>query len=412
VLAIDVPKHNLLAKTTLNDVPSVSNVNHEIERAIQNPIAHDRIEDLAQRGKKTLILVDDFTRATPAYEILPVIVRRLRKAGAKSEDIRIMIAGGTHRAMTPQEVIQKVGKLVAEKFEILSHNIQTIKDRDQLVDLGKTSSGTPISVNRHVVEADTKIALGEIVGHPIAGWSGGAKIIQPGVCGEETTEATHWLQTKYREDELLGVADNPIRLEMEEIGRKVALDFIVNVILNCKKEIVGVVAGHPVEAHRKGVDIAKRVYEVNVPSKADIILADAYPHDLDIWQACKGIYAAEIAVKDGGTIILCAPCQEGVSREHPVLLEYGYVPKERVEKLLKLGKISDKIGASECAHGELLSKIDISLYSEISRDDTLKLNLEYAKTPKDALRKALIKHGSHAKVIVMECAGNMVPRLR
>jgi len=410
ILEVDVPENNLLAEVTLTKVPGVKDEKYEIKRAIYNPIAHEGLAELAKKGKKAIILVDDFTRLTPAYKILPILIKELNNAGLSNENIEIMIAGGTHRPMSPKEIAEKVGEDIISKFKISSHNIETVKDKDQLVDLGKTPSGVPVSVNRKVVEADIKIAVGQIVGHPLAGWGGGGKIIQPGVCGEETTWRTHWLQTEYKENELLGVTDNPIRLEIEEVAKRVGLDFIVNVILNEKGQIVGVVAGDPIKAFRKGVDLAKKVYAVKVPEKADIVLTDAYPHDIDMWQAVKGIFAAEVVVKDGGTIILCAPCPEGVSGEHPALLQYGYIPKEQVEELIEHGKIDDLVGASDCAHvGELLKRVDIILYSEISRKETEKLNFKYAETPKKALEMALAKHGRNAKIIVMRRAGDMVP---
>lgn len=410
VLEVSLRRLDLLSVVDLNEVPRVQDENGEIKRAIQNPIGHDGIQALAQKGKKTLIIVDDFTRTTPAYKILPMLVEELNKAGISDRNIKIMLAGGTHRCMRHEEVLRKIGKKIMKRFEILRHDIETVKNKDELVDLGKTTLGTPIAVNKHVIEAEIKIAVGQIVGHPLAGWGGGAKIIQPGVCGEETTWVTHWLLTKYKGEELLGVVDNPVRLEIEEVAKKVGLCFIVNTIQNSKREMVGVVAGDPIKAHRKGVEIAKKVYAVKVPAKAEIVFTDAYPHDIDMWQAVKGIYAAELIVKKGGTIILCAPCPEGVSSEHPALLEYGYIPADKVEELMNLGKIADRVGASDCARvGELLKEAKIVLYSKISKVDTLKLNFEYAETPQQAVDEALARYGSDAKILILRNAGDMVP---
>lgn len=410
VLEFSLPERNLLSVVDLNDVSGVQDENAEIKRAIKNPIGHDGIRALAKRLKKTLILVDDFTRTTPAYKILPPLVEELNKEGISDRDIKIMLAGGTHRRMRHEEVLQKIGKQIMERLEILRHDIETVRNKAALVDLGETPLGTPVAVNKHVIEAEIKIAVGQITGHPLAGWGGGAKIIQPGVCGEETTWVTHWLLTKYKGEELLGVADNPVRLEMEQVAKKVGLDFIVNIIQNGKGEIVGAVAGDPIKAHRKGVELAKKVYAVEVPAKAEIVLTDAYPHDIDMWQAVKGIYAAELVVKKGGTIILCAPCPEGVSSEHPALLEYGYIPADKIEELMKLGKMDDLVGASDCARiGELLKDVKIVLYSEISKRETLKLNFEYAETPQEAVDEALARYGSNAKMLVLRNSGDMVP---
>jgi nickel-dependent lactate racemase len=410
LLEINVPGHNLLSVVHPNEVPGVPDENAEIERAVQNPIAHPGIQSLAQKGKRTLIIVDDFSRTTPADKILPVIIRELNKAGISNSNIKVMLAGGTHRRMTDEEVLQKLGDQIVGSFEILRHDIEFVKNKDQMLDLGKSDLGTPVLVNKHVTDAEIKIGVGQIVGHPVAGWGGGAKIILPGVCGEETIWVSHWLTTKYKMEELLGVADNPARLDIEAVAKKVGLDFIVNAIQNGRGEIVGIVAGDPIEAFRKGVEIAKKVYAAKVPAKAEIVLSNMTTHDIDMWQAVKGILAAEIVVKDSGTIILCAPCPEGVSREHPVLLDYGYIPVDKVEKLIKLGKIDDLVGASDCAHvGELLKRVRIVLCSEISKNDTLKLNLAYAATPQEAVDEALARYGSNAKVVALINAGEMVP---
>lgn len=410
VLEIDIPTRNLLLIADLNEVPRVPSERIEIERAILHPINHPGIQSLAQKGKKTLIIVDDFTRMTPAYKILPQLTKELNKAGISNKNIRIMLAGGTHRRMKHKEVLQKIGKENMERFEILRHDIKAVKDKNELVNLDKTPLGTPIAVNKNVMEAEIKISVGGIVGHPLAGWGGGAKIIQPGVCGEETTWVTHWLLIKCKEQELLGVADNPVRLEIEEVAKKVGLDFIVNTIQNSKREIVGVVAGDPIKAHRKGVEIAKKVYGVKVPAKAEIVIAEAYPHDVDMWQAVKGIYAAKSVVKEGGTIILCAACPEGISREHPALLKYGYIPADQVKELIKLGKMDDLVGASDCACvGELLKDVKIVLCSEISKDDTMRLNFEYAESLQKAVDTALAGYDSDAKVLVLKNAGDIVP---
>ena len=154
VLDVSLPERNLLSVVDLNDVSGVQDENAEIERAIQNPIGHDGIRALAKKLKKTLILVDDFTRTTPAYKILPPLLEELNKAGISDRDIKIMFAGGTHRRMNHEEVLQKIGKQVLDRFEILRHDIETVKNKAALVDLGKTPLGTPVAVNKRVMEAE------------------------------------------------------------------------------------------------------------------------------------------------------------------------------------------------------------------------------------------------------------------
>lgn len=410
-ISIELPNKQILAIVDPNTVSGVPNEEMEIKRTLENPISNKGLSSLTKRGGEVMILCDDYTRPTPVAKIMPILLDKLNAVGFKNKHIKVMIASGTHRLMTDEEIRKKVGEKIMEKIEVMNHYWTNQKS---LVDLGKTSFGVSISVNKDVVDADVVIGVGSIFPHANAGYSGGAKIIQPGVCGAVTTGQTHWLSAKFSGEEILGVVENPVRLEIEEVARKVGLDFIINTILNSKGEIVKVVAGDFVKAHREGVKVSSSVYRVEIPSKAEIVISDSYPGDVDLWQSVKGIYASELAVKKGGTIVLIVACPEGVSGEHPEVLKYGYRPYHEVEQLIKRGKITDLVAASDIAHvGNILSRGKIILYSGgISKEETKKLNFVPAGTPQDAVDKALAIHGSDSKIIVLRNSAELLPCVR
>ena len=392
-LSVSVPDDSILGVVDLNKVIGAPDQTLEIQSALDNPVGHDRIEALRAKGKKTVIVVDDYTRPTPVHKILPLLLDRLNYAGIEDHDIDVLVALGTHRPMSDSELREKIGEAPLGRVSVTNHYW---RKKDMLVDMGKTPSGVPLSVNRTFLNASIRIGVGEIAPHCLAGWTGGAKIVQPGVCGAETTDYTHWLSARFDVRDLLGIAENPVRLEIENVVKSIGLDFIVNVVQNRKKEIVKVVAGDFVKAHRQGVEEAKKIYRAYIPCKADIVVSDSNPstYGIDLWQASKAISASFLAVKPGGTIILLTPCREGVSSEHPELAEFGHRPYEEVKKLVENGVMNDLNAAAASAHmGQIFdNKVKVALYSEgIPKEDTERLGFEYVDHPQDAVDCALRK---------------------
>jgi nickel-dependent lactate racemase len=200
-------------------------------------------------------------------------------------------------------------------------------------------------VNKDVVESDFRIAIGNIVPHYPAGWSGGAKALLPGVAGEMTVAQMHFLGCR---EPALGVIDTPVRRVMENFAAKVGLDFILNVILNREGSLVGAVAGHFVQAHRAGVEISKSVYGQTFSEQADLVISSTSPIDFDFFQADKGINSAEIATKLAGEILLVSGCHEGVSPSHPELANYlGQMPNHQIWRLVDGNSVSDPLTAAE-----------------------------------------------------------------
>ena len=238
--SVDIPIKNLIGVFTPKNVaakrPSADIIRAGIEKPIQSP----RLADLAQSCKRILILVDDNTRTTPVKEILPALLAELEKGGESTDLIELLVALVTHRPMSPAEKEKKFGSDICQAFEIHMHQWN---NPAELQNLGQTAQGTVIEVNRRLLEADLVIGVGQIVPHRVAGYSGGSKIVQPGVCGAVTTGQTHWLSAQFIGDEIMGKADNPVRMEMDLVAQRANLHFIANAVMDQSDSLVAWVIG-------------------------------------------------------------------------------------------------------------------------------------------------------------------------
>ena len=267
---VDLRNADVVAVCGIARYPAVDDIEARVAEAIAAPIGVPRLREMARGARRVAIVSDDATRPTPVADILPPILGELRASGVPDDAITIVMANGSHRLMTANEIEQKLGPGVARRFKVVNHDYRA----PDLVDFGCTPSGVPIHVNKEIADADFVIGLGSIVPHRYCGWSGGAKIIQPGVCGEETTVATHLMITR-DPSVRLGNVENVVRHEMEEVAARAGLRFIVNVILNADCQVVGIVAGHPVAAHRSGVSKALEVCGTRIREKADLVIGRA-----------------------------------------------------------------------------------------------------------------------------------------
>lgn len=376
---------------------------------IRNPIGCPPLKKFAEGRKNILIITDDNTRQTPVKSILPYVVDELKSAGVEDNKIKILIASGTHRPMTDKELINKFGKTILSHFKIYNHNWN---DRTMLVQIGSAINGKKICVNRLAIESDFIIGFGNIVPHATTGFSGGGKIILPGICGEEATEDLHWQALDFEMKEILGVYDNPMRKMVDSVAKKVGLKFIVNVIMNSSDRIIDIVAGDPVKAHRRGVEISKRVFGLQISHTADIVVADAKPKDIDLRQAVKAVAAAELVVEKGGVIVLNARCPEGVSPQFPEFEKYGFKDPDGLKRKVEEGKIKGKLMAyTLIAVGRILKyKAKVILVSKgISSETAQKLGFLWAGSLKAALKKAKEFSGKGARVIFLNRACETLP---
>ena len=312
-----------------------------VREALDNPIGSEPLRQAARGKSSALILIDDITRETPADLLLPPILDDLQAAGITPDDILVMIALGTHRPMTDDEIRQKVGDEVLSRVRVTQHDHRTAPLRD----LGVTPAGTPIEVNEHLFAADIVIGTGAVVPHHIAGFSAGAKIVQPGVSGAATTAATHMFSARARTP-LLGRIDTPVRAEMDLIAERCGMRHVLNVTLNADGQIVTARFGATRPTYRKAVEDARRIYGVRAPAGLDAVVAGSHPCDIEFWQAHKSLYPAMLMVRPGGTIIVVTPCPEGVAVTHPEMLDYTAQPADVLLRRYERNEIHDRVAAS------------------------------------------------------------------
>lgn len=400
LISLQVPDHVPVEWVESHSMPSVSDVVKAIEQAIQHPIGTPRLSTLVQSGQKVALIVTDITRKLPEEIILPLLIKELLVGGVKKEDITAIVATGTHRPNTAEELREKFGEVVNE-IAFINHNAY---DGKALIHLGKTSNGIPLVFNQKVVEADVRISTGVIETHLFAGYSGGVKSIAVGVAGEETIAATHNYQML--EQTRLGVIEgNEFRRFLTEATQALGLHFIVNVVQTGKKEVVKVVAGDPVKAFNEGVQVARKLYEVEIEHPGEIVVSGvSYPKSLDLYQATRAanvvVFGPKPVVTKGGVILIPAPCEDGCG--HP-----GYCDIMR-----KAQNVDDIIAISReegFAPGEqkalilarILQQARIVMTDCLLPEQTLKdLYLESAPTLQEALNRELQKNPKARVVLI------------
>jgi lactate racemase len=325
------------------------------------------------------------------------------------ERITILTAQGTHRAMTDGELQRKLGEF-ATRFRVAQHNWL---DASALHHFGRTSDGTPVTANRLLAESDFVLGIGSIAPHRIKGFSGGAKIAFPGVAGRDIQERNQRDAAMQRSEDVMGVAENPMRHRIEEAARLAGLRYIVNCVADGEGRIAGCVAGDVVLAHRTGSRLSAELNSVTLPHRADIVLADSHPADRDIWQSAKGIYSGTMAVRDGGTLILVSPNHEGVADNHPIMLDLGYRRAAELMRMIDDGAVDDIVGVAVLADlAQVIDRVECILVSPgVRREDKERLGFRHADSPQEALDHAFARQGSRATVAVLRRGGHILPRV-
>lgn len=416
MLPISIPKKNLLAVLSLPDTPGLENVEQKIIEALNEPIGMPRLQQLLSVGKKIAIVVDDITRPTPTQVLLKPVIDQLTACGIRDSDITIIFANGTHRKHTEQEKEFLLGKEYVNRFKALDHDA---RDDENLIYLGTTSRGTPVRVNKFVVEADLRILTGLIKPHSYAGYSGGGKSILPGVCGMDTIIADHSYEATSHPKSILGeVEGNPLRQDIEEAVSILGPCFIVNAILNAKKEIVDIVTGDMIKAHREGIRKVNKLVAKTVPEQADIVVAGCgYPTSISFYQSTNAfshcVRLKKPIVRKGGTIIVASPCTEGMGTEGPFydLIKGAKSPEEVLMKLQQPGYfVQDQWVAQEYCSALTLAKL-VFVSDTIKKETIENMFGKFANSVQEAIDTAIIEYGSNCKITVVPDSPNTLPML-
>ncbi|MDR3752478.1 MAG: nickel-dependent lactate racemase [Terracidiphilus sp.] len=303
---------------------ALDNVAGALEAALDHPIHSEPLEKLAA-GKRTAgISVCDITRPAPNRITLPPLLKRLHAAGIPKEGVTILIATGLHRAATTEELDIILGPEIAATYNVVSHDARNFAAHRSV---GTTRRGTPVYIDERFVAADLHITLGFIEPHLMLGFSGGRKLIVPGVAAQETIKVIH--SPRFIREPLStegSIEGNPLHVELLEAAALARHDFILDVTLTQEREISGVFAGNPQKAHAAGMEFMMSNSLTSVDGLADAVITSSagYPLDLTFYQCLKGLTAAQHIVKPGGKMLLLAECAEGIGSPEYARLLKGY----------------------------------------------------------------------------------------
>jgi nickel-dependent lactate racemase len=373
----------------------------DVGNAIENPISSRPLDEIVQSGESALIVVSDATRATASSQIVNLIVRRLIETGITPSNISIIFSTGIHRPVSLQEKQGLLSPFIAQRIRTLDHNPESSTD---LVQLGTTDLGTPIEVNRALVEFNHVILTGGIGFHYFAGFSGGRKSICPGLASTQTIKATHLLALDLeaggrRKGVGTGLLDgNAVHLECERVAEMIKPSFLVNAIVDDRGRAVAVYAGDWRDAHRKGCDDYLAAHSKGISAKRDVVIASCggWPYDINLIQAHKSLEMASQACADSGTIILLAECTEGLGRAD-FLSWFDETDSRALEaRLHREYQVNGQTAWSLLTKAE---RFRIVLVSSLPEDQVRKMRMIPART----LDEALLISGS-------ERAGFLMPR--
>ena len=402
VQTVEVSERNLLAVLESNPMAHARHGQEAVRYALENPISAPRLETLVKPGMKIAIVTSDISRPLPSYDVLPAVLDELYAGGAKAEDITVVLALGSHRRHTPEEMEHLVGERCWKEVRCVDSDV------NDCVHLGVTTAGTPVDITRTVAEADVRICLGNIEFHYFAGYSGGAKAIMPGVSTPAAIQQNHRMMVSA--DACAGKLEgNPVRADIEEAGAICGIDYIVNAVLDEHKKIVFAVAGDVTQAHRVGCAYLDEMYRKKLTQQADIVLVSqgGAPKDANLYQVQKALDNAKHAVRDGGTIILMGACPEGLgSKKFEEWLTTAPTAHSMVEKI---GRQFELGGHKAAAIGMVLDRAQIDLVSEMDDDFVRGIFLNPQPTAQAAFDAAMEKYGKDASVIAMPYGGATLP---
>ncbi len=390
-VSVDIPKKYHVRVVRPNEAAAVPDEAKEIERALKAPINSRRLSEIARAGEKAVIIVNDTTRPTPTAKLLPHLISELKKGGV--ENVTIVFGLGIHRKQTEEEKKAILGELYG-RIKSIEHDV------NDCVRIGTTTRGTPVEIYRPVADADIVICTGSIEFHYYAGYSGGAKSALPAVSSKRSIDANHALMLDPRS--CAGRLDSPVRQDIEEAASILGIDFILNVVLNDRKEIIFAASGDYIDAHRRGAAFLDEMMKVKVdPADILIVSPGGFPKDIDIFQSHKALEHAKNAVKEGGSIILVAECREGYGNK--VFEEWLRYGRDEVIEKFRAGFV---MGGHKAALIAALSKrADLYLVSSLP-DEMVRRAYFLPASLEDALKATLAKHGENAKILVMPYGGS------
>lgn len=401
---LELPDRNLIGVLKTSRPSASADVEYEVLRSLENPVT-----PFMKKGSKALLIVTDYTRATPLSRILPPLIRKLKGEGFR--EFTVLVANGLHAPASQKQLEELLGGEVFEEAEVVNHDASKL---DELTYLGETSWGTPLWVNRRLFEADLRIGCGTVEPHFFAGYSGGGKIILPGVSGVETIYRNHSYGMINHPGSRLGVLDkNIIYKDICEAASMSELDAVVNVVLSFEGEVSKCFSGEPIKTHRSAVEFLERFVKVRVERKADIVVVSGggYPADRNLYQAVKGMAVGEPLVKDNGVIVLLAECRDGVAHEHFYQLASKFKDPAALLKYIKEHEpIRDQWEVQIMAR--ILMKSRIVVYAKgVTAQELENMMLIPASSPEEALEIAFSLTSRDAELLAVPEGTHVIPEV-
>ncbi|MCH7987619.1 MAG: nickel-dependent lactate racemase [Planctomycetes bacterium] len=411
-LEVELPDENVVGPLQIRPTEPLADPQKELDKLLANPVGTLPLSELAQGKQSACILICDLTRPVPNELILTRILHTLEQAGMPSENILILIATGLHRPNLGDEIVELVGSKIAQKYRVENHYG---KNLDEHTFLGNSPRGVPAWIDSRYLNAELKITTGLIEPHLMAGYSGGRKLICPGISALETVKIWHgpdFLEHPRADYGML--AGNPVHEENTAIAKMAGCDFIVNVTLDEKRHVTSIVAGDMEQAFQKGVEFIEAVVKAEVSQPCDVVVTSSagYPLDTTFYQSIKGLTGVLPIVKEGGTIIIAAGLTEGIgSPEFQQLFQENETLDIFMERIL--GKdyfVMDQWQLEELA--KVCRKAKVKYVSDGLSAETLKtLFVEPVSSVEQAVSEALQEYGASARIAVIPKGPYVMPVL-
>jgi nickel-dependent lactate racemase len=409
-LPVELPDERVVGPLAIRPAAPLADPEAALAQALAHPIGTPPLAELARGRRDACVLVCDITRPVPNRTILPPLLRTLEEQGIARRDILILVATGLHRPNEGAELDEMLGPEVVANYRVENHHGKVLEEHDYL---GETPNGVPVYLDRRYVRADLKITTGLIEPHLMAGYSGGRKVICPGIAALETVKVWHGPRFLEHPRADCGIVEgNPVHEENTRIAKMAGCDFIVNVCLDGQRRITWVGAGHMERAWEEGVRFVEGVVKVPVPEPLDVVVTSCagYPLDITWYQAVKGLTGALPIVKRGGTIILAASLSEGLgSPEFQRLMAEN--PDLKVFKERILGKdyfVMDQWQLEELC--KVVERCRVKVVSHgLSPEALRRCYVEPAATVEQAVADCLTEYGPGARIAVIPKGPYVLP---
>lgn len=401
-LMVDLPNDKVIGPLEIKNAIPIANQSQAIFDALANPIGSKPLAEIANGKKTACILICDITRPVPNKVILPQILKTIEEAGVPRSGITILIATGLHRPNEGEELVELVGEDIANNYRVENHHGKETSEHDYL---GITPKGVPVYIDSRYIRAELKITTGLIEPHLMAGYSGGRKVICPGIAGIETVKVWHGPKFLEHPNADCGIVEgNPVHEENTYIALMSGCDFIVNVCVDGNRQITWAGAGDMIKAWEAGVSFVRQVVRVPIKEPVDIVLTSCagYPLDITWYQAVKGLIGALPIIKKGGTIILVASLTEGLgSPEFQQVLSENPDLKAFKKRILETDYfVMDQWQLEEFA--KVIEKCKVKVYSKGLEHSVLnKCHVTPIDSVEQAIAESLEEYGPSARIAVI-----------